>query len=520
MPERETCEVLIVGAGAAGSLYAARLAAAGKDVVVLEAGPNWTLGDLVSSQIWARRLKWGGTAVAAGGSHPFAHNVNHGSGVGGAALHHYATWLRFVPETFELASAHGRGFDWPFGYEALRPWYDRVQDEAGISGDAGAEPWRPPGAPYPMPPLARSAQGEVLARGFERAGLALAPLPVAINSVPYRGRPACIHDGWCDAGCPIGALFNPLVMHVPQARAAGAEFRTGCTVTRILASPRGDARGVEYVDARGERRHIDATIVVLAASVVQNARLLLASASDRHPHGLANGSGMVGSHLMVECIAFSYGLYDQPTTPYLGVNAGQLLHQRGWSESRRPFGAYHGQAAPAMKPNDLFGIAATRADLFGVDLDRFLRDAGRHLAAMLAFGGGAGHTGNRIVLDGERDRHGVPRARFEHGFDEETLALWRYLLEEGERVHRAAGARAVWSGPLATGHLTGGTIMGRDPARSVTDGYGRCHEVPNLLIAGAGLLPQSGGCNPTFTLYAVAERAIAHLLEHWSDYAA
>jgi len=515
----EECEVLIVGAGAAGCAYAARLAAAERRVVVLEAGPTWTLGDLVSSQLWARRLKWGGVPVIVSGDPPFAHNVNHGSGIGGAALHHYATWLRLVPETFELAERYQRGLDWPFGYGELRPWYDRVQAEAGVSGDASLEPWRPAGDPYPMPPLQRSVQGGIVAAGFEAQGLAVSPLPVAINSVPYKGRPACLYDAWCDAGCPIGALFNPLVLHLPQALRAGAQVRPNSTVIRVRTDSAGHARVVEYVE-QGTPRRIAAQVVILAASVIQNARILLNSGTTAHPRGLANSSGMVGANLMIECMALCYGLFDRDTQPHRGVNAGDVLHQSAWEADGRPFGAYHWQGAPAMKPNDLFGIAATRADLFGQELVTFLGRATRRLGALVGFGGGTGQPHNRVVLDTESDAFGVPKARVESDFDRESLALWQHMLDEGERVLAAGGAQQIWSGPLLSGHLSGGTIMGDDPARSVTDGYGRCHDVPNLIVAGAGLFPQSGSCNPTFTVYALTERSVAHMLGNWSDYAA
>ena len=179
-------------------------------MAILEAGPKRTLNDLVSSQIWARKLKWADTSVAEAGDHKIGHAFNAGSGTGGSALHHYGVWLRMREHDFSVASDHGIGLDWPIDYATLRPHYDRVQSEIGISGDADAELGRPNGAPYPLPPLPVFAQGRVLQKGFEKAGLTTGPLPLAINSQPYKGRRACLYDGWCDAGCPIGALGNPL----------------------------------------------------------------------------------------------------------------------------------------------------------------------------------------------------------------------------------------------------------------------------------------------------------------------
>ena len=121
----DRADVVVVGSGASGSLLAAKLAQAGKRVVVLEAGPELTLEDLYSSQVWARRLKWGGPVSQSSGAHPLALNFNQGWGTGGAALHHYALWLRLHPEDFELRTRFGRGLDWPITYDDLQPYYDR-----------------------------------------------------------------------------------------------------------------------------------------------------------------------------------------------------------------------------------------------------------------------------------------------------------------------------------------------------------------------------------------------------------
>jgi choline dehydrogenase-like flavoprotein len=148
---RET-EVLIIGSGAVGSALAAQLAVAGRRIVILEAGPARTQADLISSAIWARRLKWSGTPVLESGDKPVGHAFNAGYGTGGSAVHHYAVWPRLHPQDFRLRSDHERGLDWPLSYEDLRHHYDAVQSEVGISGDALQETWRPLGAPYPLPP--------------------------------------------------------------------------------------------------------------------------------------------------------------------------------------------------------------------------------------------------------------------------------------------------------------------------------------------------------------------------------
>jgi choline dehydrogenase-like flavoprotein len=514
-------DAIVVGAGAAGCLAASRLAQAGRSVLILEAGPERSLRDLSSSQLWARRLKWGGAPVIETGKHPIGHNFNVGWGTGGAALHHFAVWPRLHPADFSMASDHGRGFDWPLGYADLRPWYDTIQQEVGIAGDHTQEPWRPEGAPYNQAPVPVFRHAELIARGFAALGMRTAPLPLAIRTSAEGQRGACIWDGWCDAGCPIGALANPLVTYLPRALAAGAQLRHHATVTEILTDASGArATGVNWREESGAARSAEAAVVVLAASTTQNSRLLLASRS-RSPHGLANSSGQVGRHIMTHLACPVFGLWDEETQCHMGVNGGQLLNQDNFTKTRPggPFGSWQWNIGNAMKPNDLLGIAMSRVDLHGAALDEFMRRAARGFAMMTGVVEDLPQADNRVSLLQRTDRWGVPLAQVAHSCVEESLALWESARAQGVRVMQAGGAVEAWAGNIGPMHNMGGTMMGHDAASSVTNSYGQCHDVPNLLIAGASLFPTGGAVNPTFTIHALAARSMRHLLENWSDIA-
>jgi choline dehydrogenase-like flavoprotein len=515
----EKTEVIIVGAGAAGSVMAAVLAEAGRRVVVLEAGPARRLDGLVSSQIWARRNKWVTPAVIEAGAQKIGHNFNAGFGLGGAALHHYGVWPRLHEDDFIEHSRFGQGLDWPLTYDELRPFYDEIQRQVGLAGDAAAEVWRPPGAPYPLPPLEVLEQGRTLARGFTALGLRTAPIPMAVLSRDHQGRPACIYDGWCDAGCPTGALANPLVTYLPRARQAGAELRADCAVLRVLTDRKGGrAEAVDYVDGDGVRRRLYGDLIVLAAFAVQTPRLLLNSASAAHPDGLANRNGLVGAYVMTHPATSVSGLFDHQTEPYMGLTGGQLICQDGYAKDGYEAGFGSGQwlIGLALKPNGLLGMAMSRADLFGAALDDFMHRAAGHMATMVSVSEDLPQRENRVTISSKKDKFGMPLAHVVHNTHEASLARWRLAVAQGRRIIKAAGAREVWNGPLAPMHLMGGTIMGRKPATSVTNSYGQTHEVPNLMIAGPGLFPTSGAVNPTFTVHALALRAARRALADWS----
>ena len=519
-PSSARYDAIVVGSGATGSAMAAYLAEGGKRVLILEAGPKRTQADLVSSTLHARRLKWSGTPVIEEGREPVGHVFNSGYGLGGSAVHHYAVWPRMHVEDFDMRTRYGRGLDWPFAYSELAPYYDDVQTECGVSGDAEQEVWRPSGAPYPMPPVPQLTQAAVVARGFAKLGKRVAPLPLAVTTTTYRGRPPCIWDGWCDAGCPIGALANPLTVHLPRAQQAGTTIQTGATVTRVRTNTDGTrAAGVDLVRDDGTRESIDADLVVLATFAIENPRLLLASATERHPAGLGNAHDQVGRYITSHTAGLIYGLFDEPTSHYMGAFGGQLVYQYSYPKTTHAaagaFGSYQWMIAQALKPNDLLGVATTRADLFGDDVQAFMQKAVHGFASMTAVVEDLPVADNRVTLAERTDAFGGRLARVVHDCDPATVALWKASLEEGKQVFTAAGAQEVWTGPPGRMHIMGGTIMGNDPKTSVTNAYGQVHGLANLVVSGPGLFPTSAGVNPTFTAHAVTLRSARHLLKQW-----
>ena len=525
MATNEKVDVVIVGAGASGATYAAVLAKAGKKVVLLESGPDWQLSDLISSDIWGRRVKPAGAPFVLEGKNPYGYAYQAGWGVGGAALHYFANFPRLLPNDFKIKSEHNRALDWPISYQDVAPYYDKVADDLGVSGDAKAEEiWRPAGKPYPMPPMKTFRNGDVWLKGFEAAGIRMVPAAVGMNSTEYKGRPACIYDGWCHVGCPIGALANPVVTYLADARKGGAEVRARSTVTRVLTNPQGNkVTGVEYYDDKKERQTQEASVVILAAWSGQNPRLMLNSATDKHPKGLANGSGLLGKYMMAHFASGTWAMFDEDVQNHMGTTGAQYMsyERYGKTSHKGTFGSTFIVAGTGQKTSDLGGYANARLDLFGPELAAFMKRAARGLTRIGAFGEEMPNIENRIELASDKDEFGMPLGKIIHSFDQDAVALWNANFEEGLKVAKATGAKEVWSGRgnMPTIHLFGGTIMGTEAGNSVTNSYGQTHEIGNLYVAGPGIFATGGAVNPTYTIFALSLRGAEQLAANWGTVA-
>src|SRR4029077_20075903 len=304
-------------------------------------------------------------------------------------------------------SEYGRAQDWPITYADVAPYYDRVAQEIGVSGDAKAEEiWRPKGEPYPMPPMKTFRNGGVWLKRFQSVGIRMVPAAVGMNSTAFKGRPACIYDGWCHVGCPIGALANPLVTFLADARKGGAEVRAWSTVTRLLTDPSGNrVTGIEYYDRQHEKQFQPANVVVLAAWAAQNPRLLLNSATDRHAKGLANANGLVGKYMMTHFASGTNAMFDEDVENHMGTIGAQFIsyERYGKTAHKGAFGSTFIVAGAAVKPSGLGGYANARPELFGADLQAFMKRAVKNLSRMNAFGEEQPKIENRLELAGEKD---------------------------------------------------------------------------------------------------------------------
>jgi choline dehydrogenase-like flavoprotein len=499
-------DVVVIGAGACGCLVAKELAARGFAVTVLEAGRRLDPArDLPNAEANAAKIMWTEPRVFAGrdGVVP-----KMGVGVGGGTL----TWLgvmpRFQRSDFRTYSTEGVGADWPIGYDDLRPYYAKVEREFGVAGDCG--PFAPEPYTLPMPPHRLNWHAQLLARGARALGAHPFAPPVAINSTPYDGRPACIYCGWCASGCPTGAKATATDTYLARAEELGARVVSESFVHRITYDAAlGRVTGVRYLDAAGHEHDLHARLVVLAAHAVETPRLLLLSTNPTFPDGLANSSGRVGQALMSHPTWQVFGTFDEPVNAFKGMQMGHVMVQDYLaSDPRRGCARGFILLSYMMTPVTYANLSGA---FFGTELKAFLY-AYAHTAAWWAHAEGLPCDTNAVTLDPDvKDARGLPVARVTYEWTPNDRALVAAARDTAAAMMQAAGARKVHVGLQYGAHAMGTCRMGDDPRTSVVNAFGQTHDIRNLFVCDTSVFVTSAGVNPTLTALALAGRSADYI---------
>jgi choline dehydrogenase-like flavoprotein len=546
--------VVIVGSGAGGSVAAWALSTAGHPVLVLERGRN--LFTDLGGDGGPGTVMWGDEVGKArffeqqdplleprtfrtrdearqGLARSFVGDVNDlPATVGGGTVHWDAKTPRLWRQDFHGRSVDGpiegaNLADWPLTYDELAPFYDEIEERIGVQGDVGQLPaatlaQAPRSRPFPLAPNPPMLAGSLLADGAAQLGYTAYPVPMAVHPR------ICNSCGFCGGfACAIGARGGAITL-LHEALRAGAELRSRCFVDRVeLSTDRRRAEAVSYVEADGTRSREPADVVVLAASAIESARLLLLSE-------LGNASGEVGRNLMLHHLTSVAALFEAPVHPLRGPTTTHALDDL--------IGPFDGARAGAPElPYVKGGVvelgagvqlleeakAYARAGLRGKALKAALRELAlrEHVASMTMIGEDLPQRENRVDLDPEiRDFHGVPAPRVSyspHRFERAAAAFaserlgalvqatggaWLATPADSGDEPRPGGAHEG-QGPFGSAHVLGTARMGSDPRTSVTDAFGRLHEVPNVVVADGSVFPTSGGANPTLTIMALALRA-------------
>lgn len=505
-------DVIIIGTGAGGGTLAYRLAASGKRILLLERGDyvrrekdNWSSRAVNVEAKYHTRETWHDRDGAP--LHPHTHYY-----VGGNTKFYGAALFRLRKEDFgELQHKGGVSPSWPITYDELEPYYTQAEHLYQVRGERGADPTEPwASAPYLHPAVAHEPRIQQLHEDLSANGLKPFHVPLGVMLNPEdRQQKQCIRCETCDGfPCLLHQKCDAQVICVDPALAYDSvTLVTNATVSRLLTSPSGrEVTGV--VVQRGASEEIfTGDIVVSACGAINSAALLLRSANDRHPDGLANGSGVVGRHYMghVNSVLLAISRTPNPTVfqKTLAVNDFYF----GSADFPFPMGhiSFVGKldavalsaGAPAVVPGMTLDIMAKHS------LDFWLTSEDLP------------DPNNRVTLD--RDGNVVLSYTPNNVEGHTRLIKKLESLMQHLDMHPHLIPRNLFVGtriPLAgVAHQNGTVRFGHDPKTSALDVNCRAHEVDNLYVVDGSVFPSSGAVNPALTIMANALRVGDHILD-------
>ncbi len=513
MPER--FDVIIIGTGAGGGTLAHTLAPSGIRILLLERGnflpremANWDPesvfvdGRYISSDTW---YDADGTAFQ-----PQVHYF-----VGGATKLYGAALYRLRPEDFdELPHVDGLSPAWPLSYEDFEPYYTKAEWLYRVHGNHGEDPTEGPWSQqYPWPALSHEPRIRQLFADLQRGGYHPfhAPCGVMLDEID-RARSTCIRCTWCDGYPLVHAKSDAEVIAVrPILDLPNVTLLVDAQVTSLDTDTIGGAVTGVVVSRGGNMERYEADLVVVSAGAANSAKLLLQSANDRHPNGLANGSDQVGRNYMFHnckaVVALSRELNETVFQKTLGINDFYLP----WDDYPWPAGNIQmiGKSnAAAMKGEE-------------PNLTRFaphwtLADTAKHAVDFWLTTEDLPLPGNRVTLDGDGNTHLAYTSTNDDEADRLYQELKKLLNHVGLAEHHVLRKNFYMDMniPIAgCAHQAGTCRFGTDPASSVLDGNCKAHELDNLYVVDTSFFPSIGAVNPALTTIANAIRVGEHLLE-------
>jgi len=545
-------DVLVIGSGAGGAAVTHMLCKEGKKVLVLEAGANHYQGlddpDRLPTTTFSndelklsfRSFIWPDAVLEprsfrnseADGDRTYVGDVNAlPKTVGGGGVHADLKMPRFQPDDFHLGTllgdVRGASFaDWPVDYDALEPFYGYVERVVGIQGLEGSNPFDGPrSSPFPMPPGVPMYVAVRVSEGLTKLGYHPFPYPTAVNSRPYDGRPACADCGYCSGyACPSHAKGSPALTSLRKALLTGnCQLIPETRAVKLLVNgARTEVTGVEAIGPDGARRTFTADAYVLAASPIEDARLLLMS--DSGGPGIGNSSGQVGRNLTFHFQTGAVGIFDERMHGHRGrtVTHGFSDFRGLPNDPAHPLGGIveiSGSELPIEEASRYLQIMKLTGGFDGSRLKALMRQSpGRDRIVALALQAeDAPQPTNRVDLDPalrDVDRLPVARVTYQnHAFELTARGFYAPKLIE---ILGASGARFAFIAPAdaipSSAHIMGTLRFGPDPKTSVCDPTGRFHDVGNLYAADGALFPTSSGFNPTLTIIALATRVAAEMV--------
>jgi choline dehydrogenase-like flavoprotein len=545
----EKYEAIVIGSGITGGWAAKELTEKGLKVLVLEAGRP-----IVPEQDYAEHIpisemkfrgmndrkeqaenqpiqrtcyaceEWASKFFVSDVDNPYATDPGkpfawiRGRQVGGKSI----TWgrqsYRWSDLDFEANARDGIAVDWPIRYADIAPWYDYVEDFAGVTGQAEGLPQLPDG--HFLPPMEMNCAElhvkDAIAKHFgpERV---MTIGRAAVLTRPHNGRYPCHFCGPCHRGCITRSYFSSLNATLPAAEKTGRLTMRPYSVVHslIFDSQTRRVTGVRVVDGQTKKAlEFQARIIFVCGSTLESTRILLNSATPEFPDGLGNSSGQLGKNLMDHIMAGGArgtipGLLDRIQTGRR-PNGIYVPRFRNVSNKERNFLRGYGFQGGAERAGWDRGILAAG---FGANFKNSLKQPGPWIMRFHGFGECLPNPANYVEIDKERlDAWGVPTLKIHCEWRENEKVMQEDMAVTAAEMLAAAGAKEIrpyiaHDPPGLTIHEMGTARMGKDSKTSVLNAHNQAHDVPNLFMTDGACMVSSSCVNPSLTYMALTARA-------------
>ncbi len=518
--KKNVCDVLIIGAGAAGAAAAWNLSSSGYKIICMDQGPildpisysndqyNWELLKLkrFNSNPNIRNLK-SDYPINDKNSPISIANYN---AVGGSTILYSGHFPRFHESDFKTKSVDGVGDNWPLSYKDLEPYYnlnDKMMGVAGLKGDPA----------YPkidnlLPPVSLGKSGEKLAKTFNKMGWHWWPSYSAIATKKYKNRKK-------------GSRSEVNLNYLPKAVSNGVKIKPNCRVEKITLNKYGKANGVIFYNSKNVKKFLKASLIIVACSGVGTPRLLLNSANKLYPKGLANSSGLVGKNLMLHPLGYVEGRFDEYLESFKGPEGCCIASQEFYktiknADHKR---GYTIQVLRGPGPLETAFFLRKFKDLeFGKNFHMKFRKNYGHTIPVAIICEDLPEKHNSVELDYKiKDSSGMPGIKINYRLSKNSKKMLSHGISKAKELMKKAGAKSIISfGPVRhTGwHLMGTTKMGKSKKNSVVNEFGQTHDIKNLVIVDSSVFVTSGGVNPMSTLQAIALRITNEIKDHPQKY--
>ncbi|GAB3002274.1 GMC family oxidoreductase [Cyclobacterium sediminis] len=562
-----TYDVIIVGSGAGGGMASKILSESGLSVAVVEAGSDFD--PAMEEYRTQLRFPWesprrGANTVRAFGDFDAAYGGWEIEGepytrkdgtefdwfrsrmVGGRTNHWGRISLRFGPDDFKRRSIDGLGDDWPIGYDDVKPFYDRVDKMIGVFGSKEGMRNEPDGnfLPPPKPRLHEAA----FTKAGKKINLPVLPSRVSVLTRPVNNeRGACFFCAQCNRGCQVYGDFSAgTVLVKPAIKKGNVDLYTYAMVRKVTTNDKGEATGVSYVSKVDMKEYkLKARVVVLGASAGETARIMMNSASTKHPNGLSNSSGTLGRYLHDSTGASRSALMTDflARDKYNEDGVGSLhVYTPWWLDNKKldfPRG-YHLEFGGGMRQPNYgfgFGMESMRKYMqdefgkprpnggYGAGLKQDIRNIYGATVGIAGRGESVPQYDNYCEIDPTVvDKFGIPVLRFNYNWTDYEVKQAKHMQETFEEVFDAMGATVMGKKPGADTkygleapgriiHEVGTTRMGNDPNTSVLNKYSQAHECDNLFVVDAGPFVSQADKNPTWTILALSMRTSEYIVD-------